>query len=796
VPSAPPGRAERAAGPIAEVLALQRMAGNAAVGALLSRAVLQRQVGWTGVDPGSWNAKPRDVKGAKGVKRIPIEGITRGHASGAVKGKPDTPRQDDAAESVDEPETGDFKSVSTLTPEAAGGVKTGRAVVLIPNGLPAKGDSVEVLFHLHGYTPGGRGRGKDGTGDPEDVAVARIAQQLEASGRPMIAILPQGTRGAGFFPDSTKVELNKYIDEALDLVPADLWPGGRKRSPGRVVLSAHSGGGDVLAWMMKASRVPGTDAGDRAVEGLFLFDAMHGWGPGQVATFLKAHMDEELAQLHEIWTAKNASAKPEQIADEQTEWLRKSGFRFRGFAGDLYFKRYDTQLRPALADWFDKHAAQLGGKDSRVFRMLSSNYLDTAAAPSGTSHERILGGTLTGTTREHEHLVESLGALQGSAGPDLKAFGRVPAQPPPKPARGKRALSRDTPTAGWAGAAKGSTNAAPRTTTGTNIKRVPVKNIATGRGDGNALVLIPDWLPKVGTVEVLFHLHGHRTETFQEGYKNAEDETLYRFEQALDQFSADKKRPIIAILPQGGPVSEFGHDASDLNANTYIQQAIAAVPPDQWPGGTVPQAQGVILSGHSGAGGRFASMFGTAKMPAKLESFFSFDTINGKDGQKVSEIPEGNEFKQHVKFLLGRLDDDLAMLKAERAKASNQTDEQIQDALAAKLLSGGFRFRGYYSGTPSLKDAKTLNPAATADYADRYFLLAAKIDKWFEDHASELGGKGSKVYDALRANYTIQASGTDHMHDMGGIKGPKDTFTHENMRAALGSLPTTPQGGP
>ena len=37
-----------------DVLALQRTAGNVAV-----RALLHRQAGWTGVDPGSWNAGPR-----------------------------------------------------------------------------------------------------------------------------------------------------------------------------------------------------------------------------------------------------------------------------------------------------------------------------------------------------------------------------------------------------------------------------------------------------------------------------------------------------------------------------------------------------------------------------------------------------------------------------------------------------------------------------------------------------------------------------------------------------------------
>jgi phosphoenolpyruvate carboxylase len=54
----------------------------------------------------------------------------------------------------------------------------------------------------------------------------------------------------------------------------------------------------------------------------------------------------------------------------------------------------------------------------------------------------------------------------------------------------------------------------------------------------------------------------------------------------------------------------------------------------------------------------------------------------------------------------------------------------------------------------------------------------------FDTHAAELGGKGSKVYAALRANYTIEPAGTEHMKMMGA-----------KMPTALGGLPTTPQGG-
>ncbi len=64
--------------------------------------------------------------GSKRVKPIPIEGITRGHASRPSAKDPKVPRQDDAGQKVDDPNTGKWGKVSTMTPEASGGVTTGR----------------------------------------------------------------------------------------------------------------------------------------------------------------------------------------------------------------------------------------------------------------------------------------------------------------------------------------------------------------------------------------------------------------------------------------------------------------------------------------------------------------------------------------------------------------------------------------------------------------------------------------------------------------------------------------------
>src|SRR4051812_15665066 len=130
----------------AGLLALQRSAGNSAVGSLLG---VQRKVGWTGAGAKSPNRDARDTKGTS-VLRIPVEGIKEG-------------------------------------------VSPGRAIVLVPHAAAQPPTTVEVLFHLHGWFIPGFGRGyHEHGGKVDDEALYRIEQQLEASGRTMIGILPQG----------------------------------------------------------------------------------------------------------------------------------------------------------------------------------------------------------------------------------------------------------------------------------------------------------------------------------------------------------------------------------------------------------------------------------------------------------------------------------------------------------------------------------------------------------------------------------------------------------------------------
>jgi hypothetical protein len=202
-------------------------------------------------------------------------------------------------------------------------------------------------------------------------------------------------------------------------------------------------------------------------------------------------------------------------------------------------------------------------------------------------------------------------------------------------------------------------------------------------------------------------------------------------------------------------------------------------------------------------------MFGSEKMPGKdavapghLEGFFSFDTINGKDGQKVSEIDKGTEYKKHLAFVTERR---RRPAHAPRRAGEGPGPERGADPdhAGGQARPRRLPLRAFYTGAPHLKnggkpgDPQVLDANAESSYADRYFLLKRRVDEWFDTHAGDLGGKGSKVYGALRANYAIEAAGTEHMQMMGGVQERKGgPWQHENMRSALGSLPTVPQGGP
>jgi hypothetical protein len=186
----------------ARIVALQRLAGNAAVTALLTS--VQRDTEWP--DAKTMNKK-RDVRGGE-VIRYPIYPLSVGNQSKNKHGS--------AVEAADK-----------------------RAIVLVPAKLkPAK--EVDILFHLHGHYIGWR----EATQDDGDMGAVKGQVRDEGEegivdGLPpdMIAILPQGTTDSEF----GDLDVTSYAEAALKMVPK--WEGAKPR---RVVFSAHSGGGGVL----------------------------------------------------------------------------------------------------------------------------------------------------------------------------------------------------------------------------------------------------------------------------------------------------------------------------------------------------------------------------------------------------------------------------------------------------------------------------------------------------------------------------------------------------------------------
>lgn len=391
-PRAPTRRAVET-GPAGGLLRLQRSAGNSAVGSLLG---VQRTVGWSGEKDKSPNKAPRDTKGTK-VLRIPVQGIKEG-------------------------------------------VGSGRAIVVVPHGAAQPPTTVEVLFHMHGFFIPGYGRGyHEHDGEADDEALYKIEQQLEASGRAMIGILPQGPKSGKarddgaenitqFGADSMAVDLDTYVDQAIEQAK-DAWPYTPVPKRGPVVLSGHSGAGAAIADMFKSSlahdkdpqkhsRLPGRDK----LEAFLSFDTIN--GPNeykQHREFLVHQLDQDLQDAKQ---QVSAGAKPADAEAAQAAWLDKQGFRFRGQYSKGYASYYDSP----------KSDGEEKGLKQRFERWLKDNALP---APVEAAFRR--NYTFDPTGLEHmdeigQKLGPALGSL-GSAAPGATAPATT-TPPPAKPSSG------------------------------------------------------------------------------------------------------------------------------------------------------------------------------------------------------------------------------------------------------------------------------------------------------------------------------------------------------------------------
>lgn len=403
VPAAKPSRSDAAGlgrGTDAEsALELQRTAGNRALARLLGAPArsLQRVGGWHDAARGTINAG-ETVPDGTGVRRIPVEGIEGG---GTVTG-------------------------GSGTDESAAG---GKAIVVLPEQLPASVDTVDVLLHYHGTNLGYR---RPRGGRPHDVAVDRIEQQIgalnRAGGRPWVAVLPQGwAQQFGSGPGGS-VPVS-YLDNVWKrLGELGAWGGRRPPARGRVALSSHSGG-DVPTIGMLGRPGHRTDFAAH-LDALFLFDTMYTKGNGRsVVSFLNYRLGRDLDALRPIAASTTGGAQQRMI-----DWIRQHGFRLYGVESSdarhhasFYHSRFNM-VRAAIDAFFADGAtvAVLGPATGPVAQAMRAN-LQTGY--SGGEHDRVLG--------DHDalkHGLESLGTAPAGAGPAAPAPPAPAAPAPPAPA--------------------------------------------------------------------------------------------------------------------------------------------------------------------------------------------------------------------------------------------------------------------------------------------------------------------------------------------------------------------------
>jgi hypothetical protein len=347
--AAAPGPTDRAGG----LLHLQREAGNRAVAQLVGTHT-QRAGGWADADRTgpAYNAGEH-VEGT--MRRIPIDGLSGGFQGTAA----------------------DYKTTESAA---------GRAIAVVPAGL-VPGQPVDVLLHLHGYThrppsgrfagdpyPGWRQRGSDHA--VRDLALDRIEQQLEATGATqLLGLLPQG----GARSDFGKLNPDPYINEALDRLTA---LGALTARPplGRVLLSAHSGGGHRIRSLLDAEATPaakrkGGPAMPSHLGQLMLYDAIN--------------TDGELAAAQR-WAESRLGDALTALTDPATAPADKDAYlaaspRLVGYYTSGYRPRY-TLLGQAIDEWFRRNGAALGGYAA----LLRSRFTVTPA--KGLRHEEIIRG--------------------------------------------------------------------------------------------------------------------------------------------------------------------------------------------------------------------------------------------------------------------------------------------------------------------------------------------------------------------------------------------------------------------
>jgi hypothetical protein len=353
------GSARLANAPDVALRLLQRQVGNTGIQALARRGVLPELLSrprpprvrlarqWSGAVAGGWNGQVTSVGGSL---RIPVAGLPAGVAS------TDSPKE--TSESADH-----------------------RAIVVVPDTANLSSGTVEVLLHFHGQNIGYRQRSKEGT--VRDVEVDQIEQQLAASGRNIVAVLPQGTVAGLIATDPSRLKfgignatayVNDALAKALPQIPSARRPAGATLTARRLVVSGHSAGGGYAAAYASDTHAAKTKAEWLGSPPLLLFDGINNAKELQLLkTILEGWLQDDLRFL-------SAASDPMAL-------LSKRGTIFRSTAGagsSAIYTQMNAQLASWLKKWFKDNAP---GLSSGVVDAWRGQYL--ILSRKGTHDEQV-----------------------------------------------------------------------------------------------------------------------------------------------------------------------------------------------------------------------------------------------------------------------------------------------------------------------------------------------------------------------------------------------------------------------
>lgn len=312
------------------------------------------------------------------------------------------------------------------------------------------------------------------------------------------------------------------------------------------------------------------------------------------------------------------------------------------------------------------------------------------------------------------------------------------------------------------------------------IRRIPLEALAPavlGRATDKAIVLVPATFDESKPADVLVHFHGHNHGNIENPGGSVNDINVDKIEsqiegrtqtigiipQALDTNSTFGEK---SAAPTQGPNKAFDTDAF-VHEVLSVLVSIGKLT-------KVPTVNGIIISGHSGAGEQIDQMMlagdKESPIPRNFKGLILIDAINGD-----------HEFAGLRSYLITKLNDELAQIKSKTTVADKRA-----------FLKTSFRFQGYYSATPpypkyydpSLKPNadKRCNPHDKPEDAKS---VEDVFVRFFCQHETDLGGRGSDVYNDFRANYHVEFA-PSRVHP---------TMVQDHLKRGLSVMPKPEDGG-